>query len=299
MRLLADAGIYVVLVLSSPFYSINRLDAVKSYNLDLLQHFFMKLDSMAKYANTLGVIVAAEVVNDVPSTPAAEIVKAVVRDVKRYVKLKSELTEQRVLPVGVSASDVLALRKPQFQYFCAGNTEESVDFFTLCNYSWVGNSSMEMSGYNNLIDLFSDTTVPVFFSEYGGKVWDHRTFQETKAIFSPRMTTVFSGGCAYELFMHSNKYGMVDIDEHGNLIKLTDFENYKQSLQDSQDAPNTDMQWASTALISNKSLEFPPTDRVWMARSIIPTSPVDWESIANEIEGEKWTIVPPESLGND
>lgn len=84
---------------------------------------------MAAYPNTIGAIPANGIINNRPSTVAAEPIRAVVRDVKQYMKLKNDSTGQRILPVGVSASDVATYRKTQFQYFSAGRRDEAIDYY--------------------------------------------------------------------------------------------------------------------------------------------------------------------------
>jgi hypothetical protein len=53
--------------------------------------------------------------------------------------------------------------------------------------------------------------VPVFFAEYGCKDvpggGDGRKWQETTALYSDEMTSVFSGGIVYMYFEEENDYG--------------------------------------------------------------------------------------------
>lgn len=52
-------------------------------------------------------------------------------------------------------------------------------------------------------------------SEYGC-ITNTRTFAETKALYQPDMTSVFSGGLVYEYAMEANHYGLVNIN--GNSV---------------------------------------------------------------------------------
>lgn len=52
MKLLADAGIYLALDVSTPKYSINRADPKPSYNSVYLQSIFATVDMFQKYTNT-------------------------------------------------------------------------------------------------------------------------------------------------------------------------------------------------------------------------------------------------------
>lgn len=84
---------------------------------------------MATYSNTLGVLVANEVINDQASTAAAPVIRAVTRDIKRYMALAHEASEQRILPIGYSAADVRMNTRPSFDYLTADSVDESIDFF--------------------------------------------------------------------------------------------------------------------------------------------------------------------------
>lgn len=102
---------------------------LESYNQELLEHYFSTVDCMAAYPNTLGVLVANEVINTHDSTAAASVIRAVTRDIKRYMALAREISEQRVLPVGYSAADVAMFRRSTFDYLTAGSRDESIDFY--------------------------------------------------------------------------------------------------------------------------------------------------------------------------
>jgi 1,3-beta-glucanosyltransferase GAS5 len=147
MKLLAEAGIYVLIVglrchaqctvprltqlqgLSTATNTINRAAPTTSYNPRLLDEYFTTIDCMAEYRNTLGVIVADGIINSSQSTAAAPVVKAVARDVKRYMSAAADATGQRRLPVGYSASTCRLVLKSSFDYLTAGEPEDSIDFF--------------------------------------------------------------------------------------------------------------------------------------------------------------------------
>ncbi|KAH7039933.1 Glucanosyltransferase-domain-containing protein [Microdochium trichocladiopsis] len=251
MKLLADAGIYVLVAIADPSHAINRASPVASYTVTNLQHYFRVVDDMARYSNTLGLVVANEVVNDHRSTAAVpQVLRAVTRDLKRYMRLHAELDgedavrdnqrgdeagnsalagearqwtrqkisspgmgrRRRVLPLGYSAPDVAMLRVPMFEYCIAGPEEEAMDFYAFNNFSWMGESSIEISGWNHLERAFSRTPVPVFFSEYGAQCGKPRIFRETAtALYTPAMTRTFSGGIVYEFLMGKNLYGLVKL----------------------------------------------------------------------------------------
>lgn len=99
MNALADAGIYLVLDVNTPKYSINRDKPKASYNDVYLQYIFATVDKFAKYKNTLAFFSGNEVVNDKPSSKTAPYVKAVTRDLRQYIRSQG----LRKIPVGYSA----------------------------------------------------------------------------------------------------------------------------------------------------------------------------------------------------
>lgn len=84
---------------------------------------------MAAYPNTLGLIIANEVINSIPSTNVASIIRAVARDVKTYMAIAANTVGQRLLPIGVSSSGQASLLMPEFDYMTGGDLDEAVDFF--------------------------------------------------------------------------------------------------------------------------------------------------------------------------
>ena len=77
MNALADAGIYVLLDLSTPSQSINRDQP--SWNSELFNRYVSVVDAMAKYSNLLGFFAGNEVSNEKNNTDASAFVKAAVR----------------------------------------------------------------------------------------------------------------------------------------------------------------------------------------------------------------------------
>ncbi|KAI1076462.1 glycolipid anchored surface protein [Whalleya microplaca] len=291
MNMLAEAGIYVLTCVSTPHHVVRRDAPLKSYTADLLQHFFRTVDCMAAYPNTLGVLVANEVINSIPSTAAAPVIRAVTRDVKKYMAVAAKAAGQRILPVGVGSADVRSILKPQFDYFSAGRDEETIDFYAFNSYCWCGKSSMSMSGYNGLVKMFANTHIPVFFSEYGANVYSQRLFQETQAINSPEMTGVFSGGIVYELFHGANEYGMVKKHEDGAFERLPDFENLKASLRSCTREPATIRAFADGGSAMLERPDMPMPSSGWRAGRSIPESPVDWDEVRAQIEDSQWILV--------
>lgn len=204
MKLLNDAGIYVISDLSEPSLSIDRSDP--EWNVELFNHYKAVVDAMAGYSNVLGFFAGNEVSNQANNTGASAYVKAAVRDTKKYISDKN----YRWMGVGYAANDDTNIRDELSAYFNCGDADQSIDFFGYNIYSWCGTSDFEESGYNRFIDAFKDYSVPVFFAEYGCNLPSgaaKRTFDETTALYSSNMSEVVSGGIVYEYFEETNDYG--------------------------------------------------------------------------------------------
>ncbi|KAJ2830122.1 1 3-beta-glucanosyltransferase gel4, partial [Coemansia sp. 'formosensis'] len=122
MKLLEDAGIYLVLDMPSPKYSINR--AQPYWDHDLMSHWTAKVDAFSKYSNLLAWIAGNEVANDIKTTPSAAFVKAAIRDMKAYLKKKGLST-----PVGYADNDDMDIRMNLINYFNCGDKDSRADFY--------------------------------------------------------------------------------------------------------------------------------------------------------------------------
>jgi 1,3-beta-glucanosyltransferase GAS5 len=206
MTELANAGIYLVLDVNTPKYSINRADPEISYNDVYLQSIFATVDAFANYTNTLAFFSGNEVINDGPSSKAAPYVKAVTRDIRQYIGNRG----YRKIPVGYSAADVDTNRLQMAQYMNCGTDDERSDFFAFNDYSWCDPSSFQISGWDQKVKNFTGYGLPLFLSEYGCIKGD-RKFDEVASLFSTDMTGVYSGGLVYEYSEEGSKYGLVTI----------------------------------------------------------------------------------------
>jgi 1,3-beta-glucanosyltransferase GAS5 len=131
MKALADAGIYLVVDVNNPLYSINRANPQPSYNAAYLQSVFATIDAFAKYENTLAFFSGNEVINDEPdTTKTAPFVKAVTRDMKNYISSRG----LRKIPVGYSAADVSVNRMQTAQYMNCGSDDARSDFFAFVSF---------------------------------------------------------------------------------------------------------------------------------------------------------------------
>ena len=201
MKLLTDAGIYVIADLSEPTVSINRKEP--KWDTELYNRYKSVVDVMAEYTNTLGFFAGNEVSNEMKNTNASAFVKAAVRDTKKYIKDQ----DYRPMGVGYATNDDEEIRSDMEAFFNCGPSEESIDFWGYNIYSWCGDSSYRESGYDERTKEFSEYTVPVFFAEYGCIQDPPRLFTEVEALYGDEMTDVWSGGIVYMYFQEDNDYG--------------------------------------------------------------------------------------------
>ena len=158
MNALEAAGIYLILDVNSPLYSINRGDPAPSYNAVYLQSVFATIDAFANYSNTLAFFSGNEVINETTaSTITAPYIKAVTRDMKQYIGDRG----YRQIPVGYSAADVTTNRYETAEYMNCGTDDQRSDFFAFNDYSWCDPSSYEQSGWDQKVALFSNYSLPI------------------------------------------------------------------------------------------------------------------------------------------
>ena len=129
-------------IVSTPFNAINRVAPYESYNYTNIASYFKTVDEMAKYPNTLGLLVADELVMDQSSFSSAPVIKAVVRDLKKYMNLKHKATKQRVLPIGYNVGSIVGPTSSMLlSYLAGGDSESSVDFWAVSSAPEEGQKS--------------------------------------------------------------------------------------------------------------------------------------------------------------
>lgn len=224
MNALADAGIYLILDVNTPKYSLNRADPNPSYNADYLQSIFATVDKFQGYPNTLAFFSGNEVINDPESSAAAPYVKAVTRDLRQYIRNRG----YRTIPVGYSAADVAENRLEMAEYMNCGTDDERSDFFAFNDYSWCDPSSFTVSGWDQKVKNFTGYGLPIFLSEYGCNT-NTRDFGEVASLYSTDMTSVYSGGLVYEYSNEDSNYGLVTVSGD-SISNLPDFDALKSAL---------------------------------------------------------------------
>lgn len=266
MKLLDEAGIYVISDLSEPELSINRDDP--KWNVELYERYTAVVQSLSKYSNVIGFFAGNEVSNNNTNTPASAFVKAAVRDTKAYIRDNID----RWMGVGYAANDDPFIRIQIAHYFNCGPEEDSIDYWGYNIYSWCGKSSMEESGYDKQVEFFRNYSVPVFFAEYGcnipngadGRIWD-----ETLALYSDEMTDVMSGGIVYMFHQEANDYGLVEIK--GNQAKtMKNYDALKTAMAKVDPASTSMAAYTPT----NSPQPCPAVDDDWKVKgSVLPPKP--------------------------
>ncbi|MCJ1275758.1 hypothetical protein MMC21_003561 [Puttea exsequens] len=229
-------GIYMLIDVNSPLpnQSLNPDDLVSSYSSTYLKHIFAVVEAFKSYPNTLGFFGGNEVMNTVGTGKnVPPYLRAVTRDLKNYIKKHSP----RMIPVGYSAADVSQILTDSWTYLScdingqSGDPSRS-DFFGINSYSWCGPTSPTAnyyaSSYDTVIKTFGNTSIPIFFSEYGCNKVEPRVFDEVPVIYG-NMTSVMSGGLVYEYYYEeSNQYGLVSFYDNGTSQILVDYDNLQK-----------------------------------------------------------------------
>ncbi|CAG9942352.1 unnamed protein product [Clonostachys rosea f. rosea IK726] len=264
MKLLDDAGIYVISDLSQPALAINRDEP--EWNTELFTRYKDVIDALAKYKNTIGFFAGNEVSDAKNNTEASAYVKAAIRDTKKYIVDK----KYRPMGVGYASNDHPDIRNEIAEYFNCGEDAEATDFWGYNIYSWCGKSSMKESGYDKWVEFFKSYNVPVFFAEYGCNAGGAKTriYTDTEALFSDEMTGVFSGGLVFKYQQEENDYGVVEI-KNGKAEKQGDFDALKKAhakvnptrVQEKDYNPNTGRD------------QCPAVGDVWKSNKNLPPTP--------------------------
>ncbi|OLY82939.1 Protein EPD1 [Smittium mucronatum] len=264
MKALEDAGIYVLLDLPTPGYSIVRGDP--SWNDYLLSKYKLKVDAFYKYSNVAGFIVGNEIINSVDTTPASAFVKASLRDIKSYMKSKNIN-----LPVGYADNDDEIIRSSLIKYFnCGDDPLAMADFYGINTYRWCGSSNYENSRYEDMIKPFKNYSVPYLLTEYGCNTISPRIFKEVASIYGSDMEDYTSGGFLFEYSEEPNNYGLVKVSFENPIVeKLQDFDAFKGALLKANPKGTRIDKYKPPV---NKS-DCPKTSEIWRSHSRLPPSP--------------------------
>ncbi len=165
------------------------------------------------------------------NTNAAPYIKAVTRDMKQYISAQAN----RQIPVGYSAADVAENIEPQALYFACGEDETArSDFFAFNDYSWCDPNTFTGAGWDIKVKTYSDYPLPIFLSEFGC-ITNTREWNEIEALYSTNMSSVYSGGLAYEYTLEPNGYGLVELSSSGQVETNEDFDRLMEAFAKNQD----------------------------------------------------------------
>lgn len=230
MSIFNSVGIYVVLDVNSPADGehIDRSNPASTYTKAYLEHVFTMIEAFKDYPNTLAFFSGNEIMNAMDTAQKnPPYIRALTRDMKSYIASRAN----RTIPVGYSAADVREILADTHAYLQCDNSDDGngedmsrSDFLGLNSYSWCGSeATFETSGYDKLVEMFSNSTIPVFFSEYGCNEVQPRTFDEVPTLYGEKMT-VMSGGLIFEWTQESNNYGIVDAYANGTVHLRGDYD---------------------------------------------------------------------------
>lgn len=215
---------------------------------------------------------------------------------KRYIGAHAP----RHIPVGYSAADVAENIEPQALYFACGEDDNArADFFAFNDYSWCDPSTFTGAGWDVKVDTYSDYPLPIFLSEFGC-ITNRRDWNEIAALYSDNMTSVYSGGLAYEFTTEPNGYGLVEDGSNG-AEPNDDFDRLRDAFE-ATPAPTGD----GGARTDSSFPECPPEDEEWaVTTENLPEMPVGAQQymrdgsgtgpgLSNET-GSQWAGTPTET----
>lgn len=158
------------------------------------------------------------------------------------------------------------------------------------NYHWAYKSSMKISGWSRDVSTYAQIPLPAFLAEYGAKMEDRpREFHETVALYSEKMTGVFSGGCLYEFYDGANGYGLV---ERGGDV-TGEFGVLKERMRDGDGDGGTERRAGKNEDENEWRGEFPALSTFWHAMPEVPATVVDWRAVEGGIlqERKEWVVI--------
>ncbi|KAI0130990.1 glycoside hydrolase family 72 protein [Daldinia grandis] len=309
MSLLAEHGIYVLVSLGSVCHIVNHNASMMSYTSSSMQRSFEAIENLASYPNLLGFVVPNNPIKDLAPAVTVPVIRAIVRDTRRYLKLLAVKKHQRIVPVGIISLDKSLPLRDQFEYHFSGDDNETADFF-FEGITW--DTGMEMQTSESL-EVFSNTHVPVSFL-YGNNFPQPRPFLETRTIYTnPGIRRIFSGGIMFQFLNGPTKYGLVPRltdPKYGILyyIKTMEYRNLCNILRSTFATLPASIVARSplveAAAMSGTKPKRPDPDLDVLKIGQAPPSPVDWTELETRIiddsewvdAGKEWLDLSVEDL---
>ncbi|KAH9819182.1 glycoside hydrolase family 72 /Carbohydrate-binding module family 43 [Melampsora americana] len=232
MNALDDAGIYVIADTSLPLNgSINR--ASPSWDVSLMEEYFRQIDNLKSFPNLLAFNVGNEIVTKEANMNAAPFIKASVRETKAYLKSVNSSAL-----VSYASTDGGAYTIDLAYYLTCGGPETSVDLYGINVYRWCGDSNYQSSGYAAFKDNFKDLTSALYMSEFGCNTAPKRLWTEVKAIYSPLMSDIWSGGSAFSYYTSLQGFGLTTTSKGSDPKTNDDFTRLSQQYSEAK-GPNS------------------------------------------------------------
>ncbi|KAI0181593.1 Glucanosyltransferase-domain-containing protein [Hypoxylon sp. FL1284] len=228
MYTLAAYGIYVLPCLCGQSRQLKADMLSETYTAQLLSSCFEAVDAMSRYNNTLGFMIANQYIDSCNATFAAPYLRALTRDIKKHMAVSAE--KQRVVPVGLSATNLGYTLKHQFEYFSAGPDEEAVDFFATTIRAGPAYRAVNEPHYIEEIDMFRSSPIPLFWSHCGVACPEPLPVADAYALFTYESALcVFSGGIVHEFFRGNHSRGLV-IESCARINNRTDYDALRKVL---------------------------------------------------------------------
>ncbi|KAI0853916.1 glycoside hydrolase family 72 protein [Daldinia vernicosa] len=304
MNLLAENEIYVLVSIGSPV-SLFTFRPLIPYTSNSMQDVFQVVENLASYPNLLGFTILNEPIKDLAPEAAGPVIRAIVRDTRRYVSLLAGKKHQRAIPVGVFLLQTTLPLEDQFEYSCSGKDNETVDFFVF-NYVDFGiRTPMQTPRESDPLKIFSNTHIPVSFVYCD----DSHQYLATRSIYlDPDMRRVFSGGIVHQFFGGLTQDGLVGpkIASLGSgrqvrCERKIDYFNLLDSVHAAfQKLPASIMarsRLLEAIAMSGRKPRQPDPKRNLLALGQVPASPVNWTEVeACIIDESEWVDAGKELL---
>lgn len=179
----------------------------------LLEYGKKIIQNFAQYDNTLGIVVANEIMQE--DLTAASCVKAYVADLKNWMTVNGK--KLRILPLAYAAADSSNDKVSNADDYhvikvqgllCGdrmvdGLMAESIDIYMINEYRWCPDSTFA-EAYQRYIDMAQGIPIVVAFGEYGCKLsagtprdWGMIPYLYEEPSKTKEFTAVWSGGLAY------------------------------------------------------------------------------------------------------
>ncbi|KAF2109351.1 Glucanosyltransferase-domain-containing protein [Lophiotrema nucula] len=278
MNAFADAGIYVITFLEG--LERGWYFETITWNVAMLDQFKKVVDNMAQYTNTLGFYLSRSLAT--PYTGQYDpLMKAAVRDIKNYIRDKN----YRQIPVGYFASNanVTSLGYQKDFMACTDDVQTHPDFIGITLVSNQTTDCTNATSIEPLVELFKNTTIPVFVGAYGcnnlqleaNAKNDTREWPETAVIYNQKTIEVLSGGIAFEFFQNPRLDGWANqglvVVQGGTVTRTPGFKTLAKAMA------NTNPNLLNAANYTPSAILPPcPTKNVfWNAEPVIPATPND------------------------